>query len=436
MTESCTDVIDAALDAIAELPAGDTMTIEALREFLHAPPRVLVAGRANSGKSTLVNALIGAPVAEIGAVETTASVTLYIHGAPARTENFGDRTVHRLPSAALRELEVIDSPGLSTLTTQYDDAARRALSAGAALDTHADIVVLLLDSEIRADEDELVRGWSFSPLTAYGALARADLFGWGPFGDSDPLIAARERATNMSHDLRTKLSAVHPISGLLGLASHTGGVTGRHARRLYEMREADRWDLADRFDSPTASEGDRELLEAVGEYTIVHGRTAAHSGPALHDWMTDRSGVAHLRDEVLCAARRLGPLRRGAVVLDQLAGLAQGHSARQEIREQVHAASSHPGMRLVHMHSDYQQLYRDDPDSPLLALMATMLTCDTPAEQLGLPAHASDTQVRAAASKVLADVAEHSMVGVTGAEEAALTDIAMHVRRLVPEPAP
>lgn len=143
-----------------------------------------------------------------------------------------------------------------------------------------------------------------------------------------------------------------------------------------------------------------------------------------------------MRDEVLCAARRLGPLRRAAVVLDQLVGLGQGHSARQEIREQVHAASSHPGMRLVHMHSDYQQLYRDDPDSPLLALMATMLTCDTPAEQLGLPAHASDTQVRAAASKVLADVAEHSMVGVTGAEEAALTDIAMHVRRLVPEPAP
>ena len=60
--------------------------LTALRTSLTEPLRVAVVGRVSTGKSTLVNALIGRRVAPTAAGECTQLVTWYRFGAPDRAE--------------------------------------------------------------------------------------------------------------------------------------------------------------------------------------------------------------------------------------------------------------------------------------------------------------------------------------------------------------
>ncbi len=108
---------------------------------LHEPLQVAVAGRLKSGKSTLVNALIGRRVAPTGVGECTRLVTRFRYGTVDRIEVvFRDGTTTALPfapdgmipadlgpdldrvshleayltSAALRHMTVVDTPGLGS----------------------------------------------------------------------------------------------------------------------------------------------------------------------------------------------------------------------------------------------------------------------------------------------------------------------------------
>ncbi len=99
------------------------------------PPRVAIAGRLKSGKSTLVNALTQHHIAATDSVECTMAVSMYLDGAPARAEVVGlDGRVDRVslgqgpldhlprpldevdyvrqfvPNASLQRLSLIDTP--------------------------------------------------------------------------------------------------------------------------------------------------------------------------------------------------------------------------------------------------------------------------------------------------------------------------------------
>ena len=78
------EIAVARLDGLAqELPfLYDDITN--LVDELNQPLRIVVVGRLKAGKSTLVNALIGLPVAETAALEATNVVTIYQAGAPDR----------------------------------------------------------------------------------------------------------------------------------------------------------------------------------------------------------------------------------------------------------------------------------------------------------------------------------------------------------------
>ena len=75
-----------ALDYLGSLSPELHQESLRIRSTLEAPPRIVVVGRLKSGKSTLVNALIGAPMAETAALEATNVVTVFQYGAPDRAE--------------------------------------------------------------------------------------------------------------------------------------------------------------------------------------------------------------------------------------------------------------------------------------------------------------------------------------------------------------
>ncbi len=139
--------------------------LAARRRELDEPLRAVVLGEFSAGKSTFLNALVGAEVSPMGVLPTTAHVHWLRHGAPgarvidrrgdvvetsvedcaravARRRDEGreiDRVEVTLPLPALARLELIDTPGFNSGDPAHDDAARRAVAL-------ADVALWLFDA--------------------------------------------------------------------------------------------------------------------------------------------------------------------------------------------------------------------------------------------------------------------------------------------------
>jgi GTP-binding protein EngB required for normal cell division len=131
------------------------------------PVRLAVVGEFNAGKSTFINALIGADVAPTGVLPTTATLhhlrwapdpfakILFVDGVEPRERivPLGDlraalrgiepatvrRVELRLPLASLVSVEILDTPGFNAPDPRHADVARSALE-------EADVAVWLLDA--------------------------------------------------------------------------------------------------------------------------------------------------------------------------------------------------------------------------------------------------------------------------------------------------
>ena len=101
------DALDKALEDLAALGnERDREQLAALRGRLGAARlRVLVAGEAKRGKSTLINALLSRPVLPSGVTPLTAVATTVRYGEDPHAEvRFGDGHEEKYPLAALGDL--------------------------------------------------------------------------------------------------------------------------------------------------------------------------------------------------------------------------------------------------------------------------------------------------------------------------------------------
>ncbi|MFQ6393483.1 dynamin family protein [Nocardia sp. KC 131] len=266
-------LVGAARQAFAGEPRPRALLADCARR-LDQPLRVALAGALKSGKSTLLNSLIGQDIAPTDATECTRVVTWYRHGStPSVTAYAPDgakanvvvrrgggthgltfdldrltwdtpepREVDHLevewPAAALANTTIIDTPGTSSLSREVSQRTARLLTpADAGTDDSveniaipgADAVVYLLrrldDADIRfleqigaaaASGDSGVSG----PLGVVGVVSRADEIGAGRI---DALHSARDVAVRFAGELeRTGLcQAVIPVAGLLAFAAAT-----------------------------------------------------------------------------------------------------------------------------------------------------------------------------------------------------------------------
>lgn len=442
-------VIDRGLRQLASL--GGDLPAEANRigAILWSPPRIVIVGRLKAGKSTLVNALIGAPVAETAALEATNVVTVYQDGAPSRTElvsRSGARTplqldqnrpvgipagdtayVHRyLPSQAIRDLTLIDTPGLATLTTANAEATNRALidsfeqTREASVD--ADAAVFLFDAAPRADELDFIRKIGFTPLNTLGVLSRADSFGEGILGRRDPLDHATEHARTLAHQLRDTVATVIPVAGLLAETSHTGQLTEHDAKTLAALGSYEPLALFDLLyaGNPTHD----RLLDLLGEYGVIGGRESAREGAhQLNRWLTERSGVLPLRQLLHATIREFALLQRANRILDQIDLLAYRHPARNHIRGITHDIRTDPTVTPVRLFRSLRGMLDADPTSPVATELQHLLRGRTHAERLGLPADTPPQHVTATAHERLAWAHHRALAAMSAAEDAALADL-------------
>lgn len=195
------DSLVAALSDLAALGTDrDRDQIAAIRDrLMSARLRVLVAGEAKRGKSTLVNAFLGQAVLPVGVTPLTAVATTVRYGDDPRAEvRFADGHEETHLYAALDDLvtergnpanrrgiagvtvyadapvladgvELVDTPGTGSVFAWDTDAAHAALES-----MDAAVFVLTADPPISAGERDLLRKVAALSVTTFMVLNKAD----------------------------------------------------------------------------------------------------------------------------------------------------------------------------------------------------------------------------------------------------------------------
>lgn len=307
------------------------------------PLRVAIAGKVKSGKSTLLNALVGEEIAPTDAGECTRvvtwytdaqvpRVTMYPRAAPARqltiSRNAGalafdlqgvpveevDRLEVQWPSQSLRTQTLIDTPGIASLSK--DTSARAgAFLAPEDSPSQADAVVYLMRhlhaTDVRFLESFYDQGVArATPINTIAVLSRADEIGVGRL---DALSSARRIARRYRADekIRGLCQTVVAVAGLLAQ-------TGRTMRQneftaltaLAGMPRADldamllsvdrfsRTDLGSATDVP-GSDTRARLMERFGLFGVRLSTTLIRQGMTdpgtIATELVKRSGLDELR---------------------------------------------------------------------------------------------------------------------------------------------
>ncbi|MEU3625772.1 dynamin family protein [Amycolatopsis coloradensis] len=270
---------------------------EVLRR-LGGPLQVAVAGRIKSGKSTLVNALIGRRVAPTDVGECTRLVTRFQYGTVDRVEIvFNDGRKQVLPFAAdgmipaelgididkvshieayltnavLQGMTVIDTPGLGSLdaasvsrteqllgaakhrkpeddeeeneegSDELDDTSRNAVAG-------AEAVLYVVTQGVRADDQQALAAFTAAtasreagPVNAIAVLNKADTIAPESVEGSggDVWKAATLLSEKQASTLKPRVADVLPVIGLIAESAESGGFTSGDAEALRQLAGMD-----------------------------------------------------------------------------------------------------------------------------------------------------------------------------------------------------
>jgi len=391
LTDRTRGVLTKAIDVYRG--TGHDARLAALRRRLDEPMRVAIAGRVKSGKSTLLNALVGERLAPTDAGECTRIVTWYQDGhtyqvmarpreGQPRQLRFEreddaiqidlaglqpsdvDQMIVTWPSQTLRTATLIDTPGIGSLS---EDTSRRAwelLAAETDEETPADAVLYLM-RHLHAGDLEFLRAFHDTevsrpnPINAIGVLSRADEIG---VGRVDSMASARRIANRLSADpsVRRVVQTVVPVAGLLAETAVTLTETEvAHLRRVAELsvREADDLLLtADRFVERMPELGltslEREaLLRRFGLFGVRLGATMLRRGAAatateLARDLAERSGLVELQEVLrsLFFERRDVLKSRSALLAVDMLVRTQARPGSEAVAAEIEeiVASAHP----------------------------------------------------------------------------------------------
>jgi hypothetical protein len=374
---------------------------EVLRR-LSAPLQVAVAGRIKSGKSTLVNALIGRRVAPTDVGECTRLVTRFQYGTVDRVEViFNDGRKQVLPfdaggmipatlevnfdevshleayltNAVLRDLTVIDTPGLGSLdaasvarteqllgaakpseeeeSNDLDDTSRNAVAG-------AEAVLYVVTQGVRADDQQALAAFTAAtasreagPVNAIAVLNKADTIAPESVtgADGDVWKAASLLAEKQALTLKPRVADVLPVIGLLAESAESGGFTSADADALRQLAGLDEmtWEMmlvsADIFatwecDVPSGTRV--RLLEKLDLYGIGQAVNALRAEPeltagALRRKLLDASGLDGVRARLDAVFRARADGIKAAAALASVTALAQASGDPGE-RQRVHDA--------------------------------------------------------------------------------------------------
>jgi actin-like ATPase involved in cell morphogenesis/energy-coupling factor transporter ATP-binding protein EcfA2 len=336
--------------AIEQLPEGGPLaaahqTLQAMRASYSSPLRVALVGRVGSGKSTLVNALLGESILPISAGAFTHTITrlgyaprpeitaVYKDGARTHPTTLSELTKPNLftdssdlgtleylalgiPSPYLRTFDLIDTPGLGSDADSVDTMRFIGLGeteigiASLKPEVAADALIMVLSRGMTgADELTLTALNLATPVAAIGALTKIEHY-WDR-DHPEVMVTGRQIADRLLREnrLRQALYDLHPVASLVGAAA--GTFTEEDFADLTELAMtvdpsalAEQVSFAPRFaaaDNVLAvpSLRRRSLYERFSAYGLVLACSLIRDGigdpAALRAELLNRSGVAAFR---------------------------------------------------------------------------------------------------------------------------------------------
>jgi hypothetical protein len=364
--------------------------VREVRAHLDEPLRVAIAGRLKAGKSTLVNALIGRRVAPTAVGECTRVVTQFRYGAADRVDvvcRDGSRSSLpldpdgmipqrlgvpagrvawvdvTLTSDKLRDLTVIDTPGLASTDAAVSGSAARLVGAADAapfddgIDADsaqavagAEAVVYVFTQSVRADDVQALAAFraasarlASSPINALGVFAKVDtLVG----GAGDPWPVAGPLAAGQAAVLGRMVSEVVPVVGLLAETGEAGRLTSADCAALRELSRLPAptlglllasVDLFRTRDAPVSPERRERLLRLLDLYGVGFAVAQLTAKPQLGGGdlvraLVAASGFPRLRQTLEQAFRWRSDAIKAGWALSRLERLA-GHTASVDDRE-------------------------------------------------------------------------------------------------------
>jgi hypothetical protein len=293
-----------------------------------------------------------------------------------------------LTNAVLRDLTVIDTPGLGSLdaasvrrTEQLLGAARRGtdgdevpdLPAGNDLDeldetsrsavAGAEAVLYVVTQGVRADDQQALAAFTAAtasreagPVNAIAVLNKADTIAPESVSGSDGDVwrAASLLAERQAQTLKPRVADVLPVIGLLAESAESGGFTSADAealRQLSQLSQLDEvtWETmlmsADIFttwecDVPAGTRV--RLLEKLDLYGVRTAVDALRAAPeltagALRRRLLDASGLAMVRGRLDAVFRARADGIKAAAALASVTALAHASGDPGE-RQRVHDA--------------------------------------------------------------------------------------------------
>lgn len=227
--------LDNAKQLCGEYP--DTQVLKEIlvqmRSRLSTPLRVAVVGIMKAGKSTFMNALMGADLISTGSLETTYTVCWFRYGkVPSLTVCFRDGSqmetafgdlekwsvrqcaavnprindvkylIIYYPAEILKTLEFIDTPGLNSIYGIDEKNTLDFLAVKGSEDTlyeagMADAIIYAFSHTVRGFDQEILKAFhgkgaaQVSPINSVGILTKVDVTGiWDIWGENSPVETA------------------------------------------------------------------------------------------------------------------------------------------------------------------------------------------------------------------------------------------------------
>jgi len=243
--EFCTFVQDAieASRSFSSLRSKEDKLSAALAAF-RKTFNVAIVGRLKQGKSTIMNALVGEPIAPTGVTPTTATINFFQYGTGSPVVKYLDgreesispgdlsRWVGEAPEVLdrikttqciqfysqaepLKGMSLVDTPGTESGIGEHDEIARGFLTDAAA-------IVYVTQYPGRDEDFQTLRKHQGESSMASRALnSVCVLHKWeedsGLVAQPEPRVVLEERATSLKDSLKGAVQVVLPVSGALAL---------------------------------------------------------------------------------------------------------------------------------------------------------------------------------------------------------------------------
>lgn len=216
------DALQRLLDVLAgwDTSTDDVRRLQDALDGLHQLFLLVVAGEFNSGKSALINALLGEPLLEEGVTPTTEQVQVLTYGETKPPQRVNDHWMRALSAPILSEMHIVDTPGTNAILRQHEALTRQFVP-------RADLAVFVTSADRPFTESErafmaMIRDWGKKIVLVVNkidllesAAERGEVEAFVRRGASELLgtappffaVSAREARRAMAADDSTRLAA-------------------------------------------------------------------------------------------------------------------------------------------------------------------------------------------------------------------------------------